>query len=415
MEKLYIITGGLGFIGNSLIKKILTNKKDDIKILIFDKKLIDEIDEMQFSESSRLDYDGFKIYSNDNIHYHKENLENYFDNDSARYTNKLFNTLIENFIKYNYGTNIENLSDGNDFEIQFIHCASPVGVSIHLDTDLFSVGYNMSVLVANTVKYFKSVFNLKITLSYTSTSEVYGNINLNIKKEISDFINTHNYDYFNKYLKNPFKGIRSTYLRQKLASELLFLSLEDIDVKIFRLFNIFGSDQNPNNGVVPLFTKKLSSEQDDVIYYGNSLRTYTHIDYAIEYMMKIIDSEETGLFNVVSEGNCCTDKFLIDNLLKTIENVNTIKLIDISEISLLEAMVFKIVQNEVKKLWDIGLIINENIVKVVKIQIDEVIYKKYIFNIVNPNEITERVISDGKIDNFNNKKLELFNMKNLVK
>jgi len=74
-------------------------------------------------------------------------------------------------------------------------------------------------------------------------------------------------------------------------------------ITIIRPSNIYGPWQNPEGeaGVVSIFANKMLNNEDVSIFgNGNEYRDYIYIEDVINFVFKIIDNEETGIFNISS-------------------------------------------------------------------------------------------------------------------
>lgn len=302
MEKnCYVITGGAGFIGSEIIEKIL---KEDPKayIVSVDKKNLKDIENDLYSNFecfSEPDYGS--LYKDERFMYLRLDILNGLDKGH-------FESSLKFCLEYYDENRFNNFT--------FIHCASPVGVSKHTNKDLYVDGYNLTTAIVNfatklVVKGYK-----KVSIHFMSSSELYGDIVINDNKEVDEFVKLSDNIVFNKYIKNKFIGDRSSYFRQKLASEQLLLSKRDkLVVRIYRLFNIIGPKQNIEQGYIPKLLKAFKSEGDEILYIGTNTRTYTNVNFATN-----------KIFNEIKDINENYDRNFIDNDLNTLNIVDPNKI-----------------------------------------------------------------------------------------
>ena len=128
----------------------------------------------------------------------------------------------------------------------------------------------------------------------TSTSEVYGDPLEHPQKE----------SYWGNV--NPI-GIRSCYDEGKRASETLIVDYFrkfDLPVRIIRIFNTYGSNMDPNDGrVVSNFIVQALSNQDITIYGdGSQTRSFQYVDDLIDGMLKMMENN-LGFIGPVNIGN----------------------------------------------------------------------------------------------------------------
>lgn len=241
--KTILITGGAGFLGSHLCKKLLD--------------------------------EGNKVICVDNLYTgSKGNIENFFDNDNF------------SFIDHNI---IEPLSinEGID-EIYNLACpASP----IHYQKDpVFTL--LTSVLGMKNVLDLAEEKGAKILQA--STSEVYGDPEVHPQGE-----------GYNGNV-NPI-GPRSCYDEGKRAAESLCFDYKrekGVDVKVVRIFNTYGPYMDKKDGrvVSNFITQALDNEPITVYGEGDQTRSFCYVDDLLNGFVKMMGSSESGPINLGNPG-----------------------------------------------------------------------------------------------------------------
>lgn len=129
-----------------------------------------------------------------------------------------------------------------------------------------------------------------------STSEVYGDPLVHPQKE----------SYWGNV--NPI-GIRSCYDEGKRAAETLFFDYHrqfDVDIKVARIFNTYGSNMQKNDGRVISNFIIQALENQNITIYGNGMQTrsFCFVSDQVDGLIKLMnsDSSVTGPVNI---GNPC--------------------------------------------------------------------------------------------------------------
>lgn len=120
-------------------------------------------------------------------------------------------------------------------------------------------------------------------LLYTSSSEIYGNPQVNSQKE----------DYFGNV--NPV-GIRSCYAESKRFGEALLMAYHKIfktDIKIVRIFNAYGPGMRPDDGrVISNFINQAIKNVPVTIHGdGTQTRSFCYIDDVIEGIYRMMNTD----------------------------------------------------------------------------------------------------------------------------
>jgi UDP-glucuronate decarboxylase len=133
---------------------------------------------------------------------------------------------------------------------------------------------------------------IKAKVLQASTSEVYGDPHVHPQRE----------NYWGNV--NPI-GIRSCYDEGKRCAETLFMDyhrMNNVKIKIVRIFNTYGPRMHPNDGrVVSNFIVQALHNQDITVYgNGEQTRSFQYIDDLIEGMVKFMNTDDslTGPVNI---------------------------------------------------------------------------------------------------------------------
>ena len=243
--KKVVITGGAGFIGSNLTKKLIDN--DAEKILIID------------------DFSTGKM----------SNIERFLDDDKI----SLIDKRVEDC------DDLDILISGYDF---CFHLAAGVGVQYIMD----NVSKALLTNIEGTHKIIESCKNNNIPLLITSTSEVYGVSNEPVWTEET------------KSLIGPPTKLRWSYAASKLIDEFLALSEYNdgnLNPIVVRLFNIIGPNQLSEFGmVVPKFIEA-ALKNEDIVIHGEGLQTrsFTWVGDVVNYFYLLAEKQLYGeIFNI---------------------------------------------------------------------------------------------------------------------
>ena len=243
--KKVVITGGAGFIGSNLTKKLIDN--DAEKILIID------------------DFSTGKM----------SNIERFLDDDRI----SLIDKRVEDC------DDLDILISGYDF---CFHLAAGVGVQYIMD----NVSKALLTNIEGTHKIIESCKNNNIPLLITSTSEVYGVSNDPVWTEET------------KSLIGPPTKLRWSYAASKLIDEFLALSEYNdgnLNPIVVRLFNIIGPNQLSEFGmVVPKFIEA-ALKNEDIVIHGEGLQTrsFTWVGDVVNYFYLLAEKQLYGeIFNI---------------------------------------------------------------------------------------------------------------------
>ena len=258
--KKVIVTGGAGFIGSNLVKKLL-----DLNV---EKLLI--IDDLSTGSESNIS----SIVSDERVQF--------------------LNSKIEDI------ENLNELFKNYDF---CYHLAAGVGVQYIMDN--LSESLLTNILATHKVLEACQANGLPVLL--TSTSEVYGVAEDDVWTEDT------------KSLIGPTTKLRWSYAASKMIDEFIALSLFEegkVSPIIVRLFNIIGPNQLSKYGmVVPRFIESALEDKDILIHGdGSQSRSFTWVDDVVNYLIKLAEVKAYGeVFNIGQ-----TEEISIKNLAELI-------------------------------------------------------------------------------------------------
>lgn len=245
--KTVIITGGAGFIGCNLCKKLLTY--EEIRIICIDNLSSGKID----------------------------NILEFIEHPN-------FTFFYQDIVSIDYTMFLDRMNIHEIHQIYHLACmASPVNYQKSpLET--------LDVCFTGTKKILELAVKYKCRILFTSTSEVYGNPLVSVQHE----------EYFGNV--NPI-GIRACYDEGKRVAETLCFEYKrnhSANVCVIRIFNTYGPYMSKTDGrVIPNFINQCLKNQDITIYgNGEQTRSFCFIDDLLNGMIKMIESVETGPINI---------------------------------------------------------------------------------------------------------------------
>lgn len=271
LDKVILITGGAGFLGRHLCKKLLEEENRINTIICVDNLITGN----------------------------KSNIEEFINNP-------YFIFIQEDIINIHQKINKE-IFDQID-EIYHLACiASP---------DKYKK-YSIETLITcfegtkNVLELAKE-YNAKIL--FTSTSEVYGDPLVHPQiEEYYGNVNT--------------VGERSCYDEGKRVGETLlyeYRKKHNVDTKIVRLFNTYGPYMDLKDGrVITNFIQQIINNRDLIIYgNGEQTRSFCYVDDMIDGLIKMMDNNESGPINL-GNPNC---EFTLNQLVLLFEEIIGYKL-----------------------------------------------------------------------------------------
>lgn len=252
-----LVTGGAGFIGSNLIRRLLKNEEDVICL------------------------DNFITSKEDNIKelYSKPNF-------------KLIEKDIKEIIKIDHKVD------------RIWHLASPASPSFYQKEPLETT----KTIFMGTLNMLELAKNNNSRILLASTSEIYG------KQKNKDL------DEKCLGLVNPI-GPRSCYGEAKRLAESIsfdYLRKYSTNISIVRIFNTYGPYMHPKDGRVisNFIMQALGSKSLSIYGEGSQRRSFCYIDDIVEGLIKLMNSTITGPLNL---GNPF-EEYCIKNIGEIIKN-----------------------------------------------------------------------------------------------
>lgn len=248
-----LVTGGAGFIGSHLCKKLLEQ--------------------------------GHEVVSVDNFYTGSEN------NISPLLSNPNFKS-----IKYDI---VFPLKSDIVFD-QIYNLACPASPAHYQDDNAIQT---TKTSVYGSVNMLDMAEKMRARILQASTSEVYGDPEVHPQME----------SYWGRV--NPI-GIRSCYDEGKRCAETLFFDYHrqyKVDIRVVRIFNTYGPNMNPNDGrVVSNFIVQALKNENITIYGdGSQTRSFQYVDDLVEGMVRMMNNEKSFI-GPVNMGN--TNEFTVKEL-----------------------------------------------------------------------------------------------------
>ena len=253
--KTILITGGAGFIGTNLCKRLLT--------------------------------EGNKIICVDNLFTgSKQNLTGIINHENFTFINHdIIHLLINDplIIK----ENIDHI----------YHLACPASPPKYQIDPIYTLKINF----IGTMNILELAREKKCKILFTSTSEIYGEPELSPQTE----------DYRGNV--NTI-GMRSCYDEGKRIAETLMMDYHkkhNIDIRIARIFNTYGPYMDKNDGrVVTNFIKQMLTNEDITIYgSGDQTRSFCYVDDQVEGLIRLMNSDYNYPMNIGSPKEITIMKF----------------------------------------------------------------------------------------------------------
>lgn len=242
--KTILVTGGAGFLGQHLIRKLL---KEDNKVICLD----------NFSSGS------------------KNNIKEFIKNSNFSVVEQDITKPIEFYICIN--------------EIYNLACpASPI---YYMKEPLFT----MKTIIHGIENMLELAKEYNAKILQASTSETYGDPLVCPQPET--------------YWGNVnFLGDRASYKESKRIAETFIYNYQkefNIEARTIRLFNVYGSGTQLNDGrVIPTFIHQALNNKDITIMGdGKQIRAFCYVDDAIDGMITLMNSEidtPTNIGNPIS-------------------------------------------------------------------------------------------------------------------
>lgn len=200
--------------------------------------------------------------------------------------------------------NVAHLLGNSNFELMRHDVSFPLYVEVdqiyNLACPASPVHYQHDPVQTTKTSVFGAINMLGLTkrvnarILQASTSEVYGDPEVHPQPE----------SYWGKV--NPI-GIRSCYDEGKRCAETLFFDYHrqhNLDVKVARIFNTYGTRMHPNDGrvVSNFIVQALKGENITIYGDGQQTRSFCYVDDLIEGFVRLMNTE-LGFTGPVNLGN----------------------------------------------------------------------------------------------------------------
>jgi UDP-glucose 4-epimerase len=244
---IYLVTGGAGFIGSNLVRRLLSL--------------------------------GHKVVALDNLATgHSHNISVFSSNANFEFVN---NSILDPSI-------VSSLVKKCD---RVFHLAAAVGVFNIVQDPLGSFKIN----VDGTHNVLDACLKHSKPILFTSSSEIYGKNSDNSLKETDDRI-----------IGSP-QVSRWSYSESKAIDEFLLTEFNrnfGLETRIVRLFNTVGPGQLGSYGMVlPRFVQRaLANEPIQIYGDGNQTRCFTHVEDVIDALIQV-DASKAAIGEVFNIGN----------------------------------------------------------------------------------------------------------------
>ena len=266
-----IVTGGCGFIGSTLIKKLVISPKNKI-----------------------LNIDALKYPSMPESLYAIKSCKNYFFKKiDIRNKNKLLKTILEFKPHIIFHLAAESHVD-----------RSIVNPEDFLQTNIlgtFNIIENSKIFLINNKEYIK-----KFKIIHISTDEVYGSLKIKEKP----------FNELNKYLPN------SPYAASKASSDLLCRAWNktyDLPIIVTHCSNNYGPWQYPEKLIPVVITKILQNKKIPIYGKGQNIRDWIHVEDHVNALIKISNKGEIGETYNIGGNNELTNIDLVNQICEIID------------------------------------------------------------------------------------------------
>lgn len=255
----YLVTGGAGFIGSNIVKKLLENNKN-VRVL-------------------------------DNLSTGKvENLKPFLD--KIEFINEDFTNL----------ETAKRATEGVDYVLHHGAIASvPRSIDDPIKTNDANIMGTLNILIASKEAGVKRFV-------YAASSSAYGDSPIMPKEESMP-----------TSPKSPY-AIQKLTAEQYCQ---IFYKIYDLETVCLRYFNVFGPNQDPNSlysAVIPLFVKKILDGESPTIYGdGTTSRDFTYVDNNVDANIKACSAPKECCGEVINIA--CGYEISLNDLVEKINHI----------------------------------------------------------------------------------------------
>lgn len=250
MNQTAVVTGGAGFLGSHICDKLIS---ENIKVICIDNLITGSISNIEH------------LFGNENFHFVKHDV-----------------------------TNFIHVPGKIDYILHFASPASPIDY-LQLPIQTLKVGSLGTHKALGLAKEKNARFLL------ASTSEVYGDPLENPQKET----------YWGNVNPTGPRGVYDEAKRFAEAMTMAYHRYHNVDTRIVRIFNTYGSRMRLNDGrVLPAFIgQALKGEDLTVFGDGTQTRSFCFVDDLVEGIFKLLLSNEIEPVNIGNPDEISINQF----------------------------------------------------------------------------------------------------------
>ncbi len=207
-----------------------------------------------------------------------------------------------------------DITDPLNFEVDQVYNLACPASPIHYQKNPIKT-WETNVIGINNILHMADKYKTRVLQA--STSEVYGDPKVSPQNE-----------YYWGHV-NPI-GIRSCYDEGKRSAESIcmdYYRIKNVDVKIARIFNTYGSKMQRDDGRVISNFLVQSIQNENITIYGDGTQTrsFCYVDDLIQGLMKLMNEEELNPYPInLGNPNEFTIKELADHILKVTKSKSKI-------------------------------------------------------------------------------------------
>ncbi len=213
--------------------------------------------------------------------------------------------------------NVHELLDNKNFELLRRDVTEPLLVQVdqiyNLACPASPVHYQFDPIqttrtsVLGAINMLDLAKHLKIRILQASTSEVYGDPDIHPQPE----------SYWGKVNPIGIRSCYDEGKRCAETLFFDYYRQAKVDIRVVRIFNTYGPNMNPNDGrVVSNFIVQALKDKDLTIYGdGSQTRSFQYVDDLVEGMVRMMDNER-GFIGPVNIGN--PQEFTVEQLAKQV-------------------------------------------------------------------------------------------------